>query len=144
MNQMETGLRHRLRRAARQMTTQHEHLRALHAALVQSLENERIGEVREGVERLRSAVEAHFSLEDGVFFPAVHGLHPESARELRGFVREHEDFLRELAALSDMLATGTLDAFAQRYRDFCESVAGHEAREERLAASLAHLFDATG
>jgi iron-sulfur cluster repair protein YtfE (RIC family) len=144
MNQMETGLRHRLRRAARQIATQHEHLRALDATLAQAVENRRVGEIRASLDRLRSAIEAHFSLEDGVIFPAVRGLQPESVRELRGFVREHDDLLRALAGLSDVLAKGALDAFAQRHRDFSESVAGHEVREENLIDSLAHALDAPG
>jgi iron-sulfur cluster repair protein YtfE (RIC family) len=142
MRQMETGLRHRLRRAARQMAAQHKHLRTLHRALAQAVERGRIVEVRESVERLRSATEAHFSLEDGVFFPAVRGFRPEAARELRNLVREHGNYLADIARLSDALASGTLDAFAERYRALAESMADHEEREERLVATLADAFDA--
>ena len=142
MRQMETGLRHRLRRAVRQMATQHEHLRTLIHAIADAIETGRVAEIQESVDRLRGAIEAHFSLEDDIFFPAVHGLHPETGRELNALMREHGDFLEDLSRLRTGLTTGTLDAFAKGYRAFTESIAEHECREERLVASLAGVFDA--
>ena len=142
MRKMETGLRHRLRRTVRQMAGQHEHLRTLHRALAQAVDRGRIAEIRESVECLRGAIEAHFSLEDGVFFPAVRGFRPEVARELRTLVHEHGKYRADIARLSDALASGTLDAFAERCRALAESIADHEEREERLVATLADSFDA--
>jgi iron-sulfur cluster repair protein YtfE (RIC family) len=138
---METGLRHRLRRAVRQMATQHEHLRTLIHAIADAIEVGRVEEIQESVDRLRGSIEAHFSLEDDVFFPALHGLHPETGRELNDLMREHVDFLEDLSRLRSGLTTGTLDDFAQGYRAFSQSIAEHECREERLVASLADVFD---
>jgi hemerythrin-like domain-containing protein len=138
---METGLRHRLRRAVRQMATQHEHLRTLIHAIADAIEVGRVEEIQESVDRLRGSIEAHFSLEDDVFFPALHGLHPETGRELNDLMREHVDFLEDLSRLRNGLTTGTLDDFAQGYRAFSQSIAEHECREERLVASLADVFD---
>ncbi len=136
MSRMETGLRHRLRRAVRQMVTQHEHLRALIQALADATENGRVSEIQESVDRLRGAIEAHFSLEDDVFFPAIHGLHSETARELHALMREHVDYLDDLARLRTELTTGAVGAFTKGYRAFCKSFAEHERREDRLIASL--------
>jgi len=148
MSQLETGLRHRLRRAVRRMVTQHQQLRTLHQALAEAIASGRTAAVRECVERLRSAVEAHFSLEEGVFFPAVRGLHPESAPELNALEREHGDFLAALAQLDARLADGAapaaLDAFAAEHRAFSETIAEHERREEQLVASLTQVLDAIG
>jgi hemerythrin-like domain-containing protein len=138
---METGLRHRLRRAVRQMATQHEHLRTLIHAIADAIEIGRVEEIRESIDRLRGSIEAHFSLEDDVFFPALHGLHPEKGRELNALMRDHVDFLEELSRLRDGLTTDTLDDFAKGYRAFSQSIAEHECREERLVASLADVFD---
>ena len=142
MRQMETGLRHRLRRAVRQMATQHEHLRTLIHAIADSIEVGRVAEIQESVDRLRGAIEAHFSLEDDVFFPALHGLRPETGRELNALMREHGDFLEELSRLRNGLTTGTLADFAKGYQAFSQSIAEHECREERLVASLADVFGA--
>ena len=57
-------------------------------------------------------------------------------------MREHVDYLEELARLREELATDTLDAFAEGFEAFSQSIAAHERREERLVASLAGLFDA--
>jgi iron-sulfur cluster repair protein YtfE (RIC family) len=142
MNQMETGLRHRLRRAVRQMVSQHEHLRTLTQAVADATEAGQVAVIQESVDRLRGAIESHFSLEDDVFFPAVHGLHSESASELHALMRDHVDFLDELVGLREGLATGAVDGFAKGYRAFCKSLAEHEIREERLIASLADVIDA--
>ncbi len=142
MRQMETGLRHRLRRAVRQMASQHEHLRTLIQAIADASEIGQVAKVQESVDRLRGAIEAHFSLEDDIFYPALHGLHPETGRELNALMREHADYLEELARLREELATDTLGAFAERFEAFSQSIAAHECREERLVASLAGLFDA--
>jgi iron-sulfur cluster repair protein YtfE (RIC family) len=117
---METGLRHRLRRAARQMASQHEHLRALIQAIADDADVGQIAKVEESVDRLRGAIEAHFSLEDDIFFPALHGLHPKTGRELHALMREHVD----------------------GFEAFSQSMAAHERREERLVASLADRFGA--
>jgi len=139
---METGLRHRLRRAARQMSSQHEHLRTLIQAIADAADVGQAAKVEESVDRLRGAIEAHFSLEDDIFFPALHGLHPETGRELHALMREHVDYLEDLARLRERMATGTLAAFAEGFEAFSQSIAAHERREERLVASLADLFDA--
>jgi hypothetical protein len=141
MSQLKTGLRHRVRRAVRQMAKQHEHLRALHRALAEAIAGGRVAQIEESVDRLRSAIDAHFSLEDGVFFPAVHGLHPDSAPELHALMREHADYLEDLSRFRDGLATGTTEAFAKRYEALSQSFANHEYREERLIASLTYVFD---
>jgi iron-sulfur cluster repair protein YtfE (RIC family) len=124
------------------MATQHEHLRTLIHAIADSIEVGRVAEIQESLDRLRGAIEAHFSLEDDVFFPALHGLRPETGRELNALMREHGDFLEELSRLRDGLTTGTLDAFAKGYQAFSQSIAEHECREERLVASLADVFGA--
>lgn len=141
MNQMETGLRHRLRRAVRQIATQHEQLRSLHGKLSAAIDSGRIAEVRECTDRLRGAIDAHFALEEGVFFPAAHGLHPESTPELNLLAREHRQALADLDHLRDDLATRSMPEIAQVLRDFSDVTAEHEAREERLLESLADLLD---
>ena len=141
MNQMETGLRHRLRRAVRRIATQHEQLRGLHGKLRAAIDAAGIAEVRECTDRLRAAIDAHFTLEEGVFFPAVHGLHPESTPELNLLAREHRQSLAVLDRLRDELTTRSMAEIAQVLRGFSDVTAEHEAREERLLESLADLFD---
>jgi hypothetical protein len=124
MEQMQTGLRYRIKRAARQIGEQHRQLGELVRALRAALESSLVADVRSAFERYRAAVMAHFALEEDVFFPAVHGLHPE-----------HEGDLEGLSEVS--IAADSLEQFERRFRDFAERLAAHESREEALVSHLA-------
>jgi hypothetical protein len=136
MNEFETGLRHRLRRALRQTAHQHEHLRALDGRIEDALERGAVDAVRAAVERLQAALAAHFELEDAVIFPAFHGLAQHSARELNALAREHRRYLAELESLRAQLGATTLATFAAAYRTFSAAIGDHERREEALLSSL--------
>jgi iron-sulfur cluster repair protein YtfE (RIC family) len=143
MKPLETGLRHRLRRAVRQIAAQHLHLRSAHQAVADAAAAGNPGELATCVDRLCGAIDAHFSLEENVFFPALHGLHPESERDLQGFVHEHAVHRSELERLRALVAGKSSPEFLAGYRAFAAATADHERREERLLAALSHLFDGT-
>ena len=108
MDRMATGLRFRLRRAARKIAAQHQHIHAILADFDVALAEGSPDRVAELYGRYRSALEAHFALEEEVFFPALHGLQPEHERELDALSRDHEGFLAELAGLGERLADDRL------------------------------------
>ena len=141
MNEFETGLRHRLRRALRQTAHQHEHLRALHKRLDDALEGGAVAAVRAAAERLHAALAAHFELEDAVIFPAYHGRAHSSAGELNALVQEHRRYLAELERMRAQLDATALSTFAAAYRAFSESIGDHERREEALLSSLEGAAD---
>jgi len=132
MNEFETGLRHRLRRALRQTAHQHERLHALHRRLDDALERGAIDVVRAAAERLHAALAAHFDLEDAVIFPAVHGLDHRRAQDLNALAREHREYLVELERLRAQLDAAALTAFGDGYRAFRAAIGEHEQREEAL------------
>jgi len=132
MRQTDAGLQLRLRRARRQIESQHTHLHTLYESLAGAIARASVGSVREIGEQLLAALEAHFSLEDGVFFPAVHSLHPEYRQDLNALIRDHERYRRQLTGMLGGLGSDGLDAFAAGYRELTASVADHESREERL------------
>lgn len=136
MDPMVSGLRYRVRRAARQIGEQHRHL----GEVLGKLEAILAEGSREGVDdllvRYRSALDAHFALEDDVFFPALHGLHPEHAEELEALSRDHEAYARVLEELAHLLQSASLDRFARELRQLEKDLERHESREERLVRSL--------
>ena len=132
MTNRNAGLQLRLRRAKRQIGIQHEHLRSLYVSLADCIAKGRTAQVQDVARQLLGAMEAHFSLEDGVFFPAVYGLHPDRARDLNELMREHEKYRSLLVRLCEDLTAGGLEAFAKGYQEFSASIADHEDREERL------------
>lgn len=129
---METGLRHRLRRALRHIEAQHRNLeplrRELHRATLQGSGDD----VLEWLARYADALLAHFALEESSIFPALYGVATSARDEIEALARDHEEFRERLAELRERLTDGSrdeLDAFERALR-------GHESREESLLASL--------
>ena len=141
MNEFETGLRHRLRRALRQTVLQHQRLRVLYRRLDEALERGAVDAARAAADRLKAALAAHFELEDAVIFPAFHGLAHRSAHDLNVLAREHRRYLVEFEGLCEQLDTVALAAFADAYRSFVAAVGDHERREEELLRALEHAAD---
>lgn len=136
MRAKEIGLRHRLRRALRQMEDQHRHLRPIHAELARSLEHDALPEIVSWMERYRKALEAHFSVEDELLFPAVAGLDPGTEAALTELSREHGVFVEQLLALESELSVHFGRPAALRVESLRELLADHEAREERLVSGV--------
>ena len=132
---MQTGLVHRLRRVVRQMGDQHRRLRALTRGLHEALAPP--PDPREALscfDPYRDALEAHFRLEGEIFFPALHGLHPEWEPRLVALEEEHETLRQELAALRADLEADAAREAGSRLEAFLSRLADHEAREERLVS----------
>jgi hypothetical protein len=137
----ESGLRYRLRRALRQIGEQHRQLDEIQRRLGAAVASGDRGDARDAFVRFRHAVGAHFELEDGVFFPALHGLHPEEGADLEALSREHEGMLGELRRLAPLLESAPLDRFGASFGAFREEFSTHERREERLVSRLADRQD---
>ena len=132
-----SGLRYRLRRALRQIGEQHHQLRVLHSRLRRAIASEDRRDARDGFRHYCEAVGAHFALEDGVFFPALHGLHPEHAEELERLLRDHEGLRDTLGRLGRLLDLETIAPFGEGFESLRGSFATHERREEDLVSRLA-------
>lgn len=141
MEPTETGLRHRARRVARQISTQHRHLNPLFEALQDALVQGEAVEAQQACARFRDALDAHFSLEDEFFFPALHGLCPDRAPELSGLSRDHQRLLSELARLAAAVEGAELEQAARVLESFASTLSSHEHREEQLVSSINALAD---
>ena len=142
MDPMATGLRYRLRRASRQIAEQHKHMRELARELEQALADQLPDKLKDVLLRFRGAMDAHFALEDGVFFPALHGLHPEQRSELEELSRQHQNFGLEMERLRQRLEEGSLERFATAFHALLRGLAVHEQREEKVVRSLSDTFAA--
>jgi hemerythrin superfamily protein len=137
MESMETGLRFRLKRAARQIGEQHRNLDGICLELGEAIADGRIDTARDSFQRYCCAVEAHFTLEDEVFFPAIHGLHPEQSGALESLSRDHIVFSEQLRSMAEQMAQAGLEAFAKSFQVYAQTLAAHEGREEQLVSKLA-------
>jgi hypothetical protein len=136
MNHMKDGLLYRVKRAARQIGEQHANLDEILRGFEPLLTRGDSAAVRELFQRYRGALDAHFSLEEGVFFPALHGLHPERSRELEELGAEHRGFLAKLEGLAGELDRD-LVGFGRGLKAIAGEFAAHESREERVVRQLA-------
>ena len=143
MDPMVTGLRYRVRRVSRQIAQQHKHMHELARELEQAFTEQLPDKLKEVLMRFRGAMDAHFALEDGVFFPAIHGLHPEQRSELEELSRQHQDFGVEFEGLRQRLEEGSLERFGTAFHELLRGLALHERREEKMVRSLADTFAAS-
>jgi hypothetical protein len=137
MDSLEPGLRYRIRRALRQISDQHRALHEIHGRLAGALEADDRREASDAFVRFRHALGAHFELEEEVFFPALHGLHPEEGADLEALGREHGALLAALQRIAPLLEAAPLERFSTQLAGFRGELGAHERREEGLVSRLA-------
>ena len=124
-------------REARRISSQHRQLDELYAMVEDAL---RLGEpeaARLAFQRFADALEAHFSLEDGLYFPALHGLRPALAGPLAELAREHVRLREDASAVREHLDRDDLVGAAQALDRLIPALAKHEGVEEQLLAGIA-------
>lgn len=126
------GLRMRVGQEARRISSQHRQLDVFYGMVLSALEAGAPERSRAEFLRFHDALEAHFTMEDRIHFPALHGLRPELDAELQALVEEHQAFRSELDAMARLLEARDLAAFGRRLDAFVTRLAAHEAREERM------------
>lgn len=126
------GLRLRVAQEARRIASQHRQLDGLHGLVAGALERRAPAQARTAFARFRDALDAHMSVEEELFFPALHGLRPGLEAELAELVRDHRRFRRNLDALAGAFDDGNAAACAKGLASFTAAFSEHERREERL------------
>jgi hypothetical protein len=131
------GLRMRIGREARRISSQHRQLDTFYEMVVASLSRGQAARARAEFLRFHDALDAHFTVEERIHFPALHGFRPELDRELAELVEQHRAFRGTLDALARHLEEGRLDQCAEQLDRFVVELAAHEGREERMAEGTA-------
>jgi hemerythrin len=134
VNQIETdsGLRYRLRRAARQVGEQHRHIAEIYIALGNAVASRTKQDAAEALRRYEEAIHAHFSLEEEVFFPAIHGIETTQDGEVGNLANTHDELRVELRSLVDALSDADPEIFSDSLHRFAKHLAIHESHEEGL------------
>ena len=126
------GLRWRLRRVARELATQHDHLREIVGEINAALDagdSERTGAA---MARYGDALVAHFTLEENVVFPALHGAAERNGETVVDLLRDHVSLFAEVERLiADATDAGSAD-WRARFYQLRRALALHESREEGL------------
>lgn len=127
------GLRVRVRQEGLRISSQHRQLNGLYEGVREALRRGDHGEATAAFTRLRDALEAHFSLEDELYFPAVHGMHPDCEEILTSLVDDHRRFRTELGAVARHLASlAPAERCLACLEALAHEIAAHERREEDL------------
>ena len=130
------GLRTRMGHESRRISSQHRQLDSLYGMIVSALQRGDREGVQRALQRFEDAFDAHISLEDSFYFPALRGMEGDVSDELAELSKEHETFREDLEALGTAFRNGSLDDASATLDDFITRVAAHEGREEALLASL--------
>jgi len=137
------GLRLRMGHEARRISSQHRQLDALFALVAGAVARGAPREARDAFVRFSDALDAHISLEDELYFPALRGLRPALAEDLTALGNEHRDFREQTETLRGLFDA----AFDSESLLRCEAplerlvsaVEAHEGREELLIAQIRTL-----
>jgi hypothetical protein len=134
------GLRLRMGHEARRISSQHRQLDSLFALVADAVRRGAPREARDAFVRFADALDAHVSLEDELYFPALRGLQPALAGDLTVLEQEHRIFREqtdELRRLFDAAfdSEGLARCEAPLERLVC-AVEDHEGREELLVAQI--------
>ena len=132
MRDDQPGLRLRLGQEARRISSQHRQLDVLFGHVAEALQRREAGSARTRFRRLRDALEAHMALEEELYFPALHGLHPELAAVLTDLAHEHTRLRGQIERLARRFAERDLGPCAGGLERFADRFAEHERREESL------------
>ena len=132
---LDVGLSMRVRREAVRIAAQHHPLDQFHAVLEDALARGDLSGARVSFANFADALEAHFSLEEEFYFPALHGYRRDLASELARLTRDHEALRTGIAQLTEGLARGELAACRLELEAWLAQLLAHERAEEALMAS---------
>ncbi len=137
------GLRHRLRRVARRVADQHHSINDYYGELSEKIASNNKSALRVEFDGYRSALAAHFELEEQIFFPAVCCVDETQSGRIKKLVAAHSQLLVELGHLSESLDTLPAEEFSRRMVGFSTILSSHEHQEEVLL-TRATQFPPTG
>jgi len=130
------GLEKRIAFEARRISSQHRQLDAFHELVARALEAGDPTAVLAAFTRFRDALEAHFAMEDDVFFPALHGLRPELESELTALVQQHHALRAQLVRVQELFDAERIGDGGRVLDAMVDVLIEHETREERLQAGV--------
>jgi hypothetical protein len=130
------GLALRMQREVRVISAQHRQLDEFYARVADAVHGDQPDAARAAFARFADALEAHFALEDGLYFPALRGLRPALGPDLEALCDEHQRLREALAGVARLVDAGACAACAPPLERLAGDMAEHEGREEGLLASI--------
>ena len=118
---------------------EHSELDELVEATAEALNGGSITAAAEALAELHAALEAHFGLEEALYFPLVERLSPENASVVNGARLGHRKIRDRLEDLRAFVDDGDLRAARSALSTLLERFRAHEAEESKLITRLEQL-----
>ncbi len=142
--QRDSGLRLRMRGEGRRIASQHRQLDELFGLVLISLDDHDAAHADGDFDAFSTALEAHLSMEEEIYFPAFHGLRADLAPDLVRLVAEHEDLRAAVDAIRSQLRAGRAADARVALDSLAGSISSHESAEESLMARVTTLRGGDG
>jgi hypothetical protein len=84
------------------------------------------------LEKMREEVEAHFEVEERLYYPSIWALRPERRAPLAALLERHSRFLAQLEQVAGALQSGALPDAAALFETFSSEFGLHEEAEETI------------
>jgi hemerythrin superfamily protein len=130
------GLRMQMRGEERRIESQHEHLDSLCQELYWRIDKDgptyAIGEFLLFI----TALDAHMTMEEDVFFPALYGLRADLGSDFEALIKEHGEFRVAAAEIKEKLRANDRDGARVALDLLARRISEHERIEEDLLARI--------
>jgi hypothetical protein len=83
-----------------------------------------------------TALEAHMTVEEDIYFPALHGLRPDAGPELADLVGEHAGVRSQAEEVRSLLKAGDGEAARLALDRLARGISRHESAEEKLISRI--------
>ncbi|MFQ5697570.1 MAG: hemerythrin domain-containing protein [Myxococcota bacterium] len=107
--------------------------------LEEAIESQHIGAANAALERLTEAIEAHFEVEEAVYFPLVERFSPSHVPAVKAARLGHAQIREVLEDLRNLVEQGQIVAARGSLRIFLTRFQSHEAREAQMIRDLSDL-----
>lgn len=131
------GLRLRMRGEEHRIGSQHEQLNKLCREVLIRIDQYGASSAINDFLLFMTALDAHMTVEEEIFFPALHGLCADASEELTVLVAEHDAFRRDLDEIRILLKAKNRVAARLALGRLARQISKHERAEEDLIARIA-------
>ena len=132
----DSGLRLRMRGEERRISSQHKQLGDLFERTLDSVEAIGPRKALGDFLLFQTALEAHMSVEEDIYFPALHGLRNDVKDELVELVEEHREIRIALENVKYLMSRSVDHEAKMALIELANRIEQHEEQEENLLARI--------
>jgi iron-sulfur cluster repair protein YtfE (RIC family) len=128
----EPGLHLRMKNESRRIAEQHHRLAELRGRVTEEIQARSVAGARSAFTDFSGALEAHFGVEEKIYFPAVRGLDDQLRTAVDGLLAEHRKLRIRVRDLTQRFESGNGFACLVVLQALIDELEEHEQREEAV------------